>query len=251
MLVGPPGVRRGPMGTRSLAVLLCAFLALCLALSLAAFGVEDTVAYILQRRQRAGGYAVGGSWNLHLPSTVLMLLLIPPYLAAAAHLLRLPLRPGAAGRGLLCAGAGLVVAMTLAVNLRTPAPLVGLWSDPRYMAHSVRELATFPLTYLPLPLASFHWIARRPDARTPADTYGPALLACAALLAVFLVGFGHQVRVSLDAGIPAMAQAPAFARGGSLSVPYLLSSHYFEHFLDSIYFWLLSLWLYARAADQA
>jgi hypothetical protein len=123
-----------------------------------------------------------------------------------------------------------------------------VWSDPRYLAHSVRELATFPLTYYPIPLAVLLW-RERPLAEHPVSRRLPeAVIATAAV--VFVVGFLVQVRVSLANHVGSLAQRPAFARGGELSIPYLLASHYFEHVLDSIFFALLTLLLVAWASRR-
>jgi hypothetical protein len=51
-------------------------------------------------------------------------------------------------------------------------------------------------------------------------------------------------------GIGQLAQTPPFAKAGTLSVPYLLASHYFEHLLDTIYFTLLTLLLWSFASRR-
>lgn len=64
------------------------------------------------------------------------------------------------------------------------------------------------------------------------------------LTALFLMGLFYQSYISLAAGIGRLAQKPFFAKNGELGIPYLLASHYFEHFLDTVYFTLLCLILY-------
>ena len=62
---------------------------------------------------------------------------------------------------------------------------------------------------------------------------------------LFLVGFVYQVVISLANDVGSLAQRPDFAKGGELSIAYLLASHYFEHVLDSLFFALLTLLLVA------
>jgi hypothetical protein len=145
------------------------------------------------------------------------------------------------GWGYLAAALVTVVAVSC---LATPEPLKALravWSDPRYLAHSVRELATFPLVFYPIPLAIL--LAAEPRSGTEDGQSRPAETLMIGLLLVFCIGFSYQVTVSLAHDIGTLAQRPDFAKGGELGVPYLLASHYFEHVLDSIYFGLLTLLL--------
>jgi hypothetical protein len=237
VLEGGDRGRTGSGRLAGLAVLLGAYLAATVALSVAWFGVHDTLAYVLQERQRAGSYDAGGSWALHLPSTELQLALVPLVAAAAIWLFAGRLRPSLRGAGLVAAAGVSTVAITWLVA--GPARLVAVWADPRYLAHSVRELVTFPLLYYPVPLAV--WLAalprRRPRVRpSTATTWILALLA-----ATFLFGLVYQVTASLAAGVDSMSQRPAFAGGVPLGVPYLLASHFFEHVLDAVFFVLVAL----------
>jgi hypothetical protein len=59
-----------------------------------------------------------------------------------------------------------------------------------------------------------------------------------------LIGVAYQAITVISAGISDTAQKPSFAHGQGLSIAYLLSAHYFEHVLDSIYFLLLAIFLY-------
>ena len=65
------------------------------------------------------------------------------------------------------------------------------------------------------------------------------------MIAVF-----YQTHLPLRAGIGNLAQKSSFAVEGRLGVPYLLASHYFEHFLDTIYFTLLCLILYDLSVQR-
>ena len=220
-------------------VALMLLLAGALALAIGHFGPDDTTSFLAQRRQRPDLDVEGGSWNLHLPSTVLQLALIPVVVWLARRVFGRPLVVSRDGLGLLAAAVLLVVAVTVVANRDPVAAVVTAWSDPRYLAHSVRELATFPLTYYPIPLAVL--LAGEPPDPERRRGHSRAELLLVAALAVFAVGFAYQVVVSLSHDIGTLAQRPDFARGGGLTIPYLLASHAFEHVLDTIFFSLLTL----------
>lgn len=234
-----PGERRPPTprGAWSLAAALVALLAVSVVLSLAWFGADDTLAYVLQQRQRAGSYEAGGSWALHLPSTQLQLALIPLAAAATSWLYAGRLRPRREGVGLVVAAVAGIVGVTGLVG--GPSLMVEVWSDPRYLAHSVREIATFPLLYYPIPLAV--WLEATPRRRPRAIPDRATVCVLGVLALLFAVGLAVQVGVSLAVGVDTMSQRPAFAGGEPLGVPYLLASHFFEHVLDAAFFVLLAL----------
>jgi hypothetical protein len=230
---------RSALTTRSLAGALAVLIATAAVISVWHFGVEDTVSFVLQRKQRPDLYTEGGSWNLHLPSTMLQFLLIPVVVWGARWMWCRPVEWSSRGLGLVVATVVAAVGFTWLANGQPFAALVGVWSDPRYLAHSVRELATFPLTYYPLPLATLLMAEEtRPRDRR---THGRLDLVPALALVLFLAGFCYQVVVSLAHDVGSLAQRPDFAHGGELSILYLLAAHYFEHFLDSIFFALLTL----------
>ena len=234
----PPPVGRG----RALAVAgLGLLVAGSLALAILHFGLDDTLAFILQRRQRPDDAVAGGSWNLHLPSTLLQFALIPVAVFVARSAFARPVVWSRRGLALLVAAVAVAVGMTWLVNRDPLAAVAGVWSDPRYLAHSVRELVTFPLTYYPLALALLLG-GEAPTRRERRAVSGPDLLV-GALAALFAAGFLFQVAVSLGHDIGALAQQPAFAAGGRLGIPYLLASHFFEHVLDSLFFALATLLL--------
>jgi hypothetical protein len=234
----PPPAGRG----RALAVAgLGLLVAGSFALAILHFGLDDTLAFILQRRQRPDDVVDGGSWNLHLPSTLLQLALIPVTVFLARSAFARPVAWSRRGLPLLAASVAVVAGVTWLVNRDPLAAVAGVWSDPRYLAHSVRELVTFPLTYYPLALALL-LAGEAPTRREQRSVSGPDLLI-GALAALFAAGFLFQVAVSLRHDIGALAQQPAFAAGGRLGIPYLLASHFFEHFLDSLFFALATLLL--------
>ncbi len=210
-----------------------ALVALSLLGSLWHFGAADTGTFILQEKQSVTRYESGGSFLLHLPSTLSLFLLTPLFILAAKLLTRRAVvwRPRKAG-GLWFVFA---VTMALAVLFTKDARLVShALTDPRYLAHSVRELATFPLIFFPLPAA--FWLAAEP----PADLLWPASVRrlVLSLLGLALPLLAYQTILPLQAGLQNLAQQPAFA-SDSLPIPYLLASHYFEHVLDTVYFTLV------------
>jgi len=145
------------------------------------------------------------------------------------------------GMPLIAAGLLLAAAMTRAAGGSALLTIARVWGDPRYLAHSVRELATFPVTIFPP--AMFLLLRSEPE---PADApkIDPRTWRwLAAGSAVFGVLLAYQVMVPLNAGLGGLSQKPAFAHGGHLSVAYLLSFHYFEHFIDIFFFAGLALFL--------
>ncbi len=236
----PPHSPGAPRDSSGLYSALAAFLLFLICLSFVMFGSEDTLAFILQRKQGVATYETGGSWNLHLPSTLLLIPLIPCYVGFARCFFGKPVHPNSQGLPFLGSGILLILTMTWLLNDHNLCPLWELWTNPRYMAHSVRELATFPLTYFPLPLYFlFKNEKNEREENSPIPNKTKALLFVPALL--FLLGFSYQVAFSLSHGIENLAHKPPFAQGGRLSVTYLLTSHYFEHFLDTLFFTLVCL----------
>src|SRR5262245_62011751 len=63
----------------ALTAALIVFLAVTWIISVQVFSLDDTLAYIFQRKQGVFRFEQGGSWNLHLPSTMMQFLLIPLY----------------------------------------------------------------------------------------------------------------------------------------------------------------------------
>lgn len=230
-----------------LIVALILLLSCSMLVSFLAFGTEDTVSFIVQKKQSPVSYETAGAWNLHLPSTVLQLALIPAYIYWARRGLGRAIEPGPAGRRLMALGIGGTVVLTLLFNGSHPGAALWLWLNPRYLAHGVREMVTFPLTYYPIVL----YVLFRAEGATPSHRgAAPGLAAkMIALGLMVVVGMGIMSYASLSAGIGELAQKPAFARDGRLGIPYLLASHYFEHVLDTIYFALVAL-LVVRLAQR-
>jgi len=230
--------------TRTLFILLILFLTLSFFLSLGVFGREDTFAFIGQQKQGVEIYAEGGSWNLHLPSSMLLFLLIPVYIYIVKAVFGRNIEPNLSGLLYISLGFICFFLFTFFFNENIVDSFFSIWRDPRYLAHSVRELLTFPITYFPIPL---YFILRREKRVSDSSKRKQSrnlkyFIACLAIF--FLLGLFYQSYISLTEGIGNIAQKPDFAKGGKLGVPYLLASHYFEHFLDTVYFSLLCLVLY-------
>ena len=221
------------------------FLGASAALSVWLFGTEDTMIYILQQRQSLVTAGEGGSWNLHLPSTCLMLAMTPLLVWPAKLLSGKALSLSGSGLKFLVAALVVVIGMTFAVNSDPLDAAKIAWTHPRYLAHSVRELATFPATYYPWVLIILLWTDRSTASSQAPPKMAWMLIICAI---IFLIGFSYQVLVPLTIGIDILAQKPAFTAGKGLGIPYLLASHYFEHFLDTLFFLLFSLFLISFSA---
>jgi hypothetical protein len=176
---------------------------------------------------------------------MLQFALIPVAVWLARRTFRRPVVASRSGSGLLTAAVLLLAAVTVVANRDPVVAFAAAWTEPRYLAHSVRELVTFPLTYYPLPLAVL--LAREPAAHGGVTPATRVAWLMAGLLLIFAAGFGYQVIAALGHDIGALAQRPDFAVGGRLGIPYLLASHAFEHLLDSIFFALVTLLLVWRA----
>lgn len=207
------------------------------------FGYEETVNYVLQKKQSVERYEEGGSWNLHLPSTLMQFLLIPAFIIVGKCLFRSKLVSGKKGLWMAVSAVVFTHLITVIVNSSALSAYQTIWTDPRYLAHSVRELATFPLTYYTIPLYIFLMRSRNSQS---SRLHAPGSVKIAGWITgvLFLLLFAYQCIVPLQVGIGDLAQKPDFAKDGELSVLYLLASHYFEHFLDSLFFILFSLILF-------
>lgn len=217
---------------------------------LVAFGSEDTLSYIRQAKQGVGIYQQGGSWNLHLPSSLLLILLIPVYIFFIRLIYKRPIKLNNSGVSLLSIGLVILLLLTVLVNLDSFNTVVSILKNPRYLAHSVRELMTFTITYFPLPLYFMLRVEENRNGSIAGSTEKKLYLIMIILTALFLMGLFYQSYISLAAGIGRLAQKPFFAKNGELGIPYLLASHYFEHFLDTVYFTLLCLILYTYSGKN-
>lgn len=205
-------------------------------------GWQRTIDYAFQRIERDGIMSKGGSWNqLQLSNIPIGFMTIGVsstmviFQAVSSAAKTSPLMVGA----LVCIG----IAATLCILLS-----MFNWChwksfrNPRWLAHSMRELATYPLTGIPIALASLLLVEYYLSG-LKAWSIEPQMITWILLGASLLIVL---VELSLLKGVNVrgMAQKPAFAAHG-LSVPYLLCSHVFEHFLDFVLIGPLTAGIYA------
>lgn len=228
-----------------LLILLLGLLVFSLFVGAGVFGYEDMSAFVMQRKQSESVYGQGGSWNLHLPSSMVLFLLVPVYIYIFKRTFGGELATNRGGLLYIGVGLLLLVGLTAIVNKDAPAAVMTVWADGRYLGHSVRELVTFSLTYFPIPL---YFLLGRQGNRPERVSENKGLRTLVVVLAVLLAAaILYQSYIPLMEGIGQLAQKPAFAKGGSLTIGYLLASHFFEHFLDTIYFALVFLLLWGLA----
>jgi hypothetical protein len=197
-------------------------------------GWERTLDYLFQRIERDGVLSKGGNWNqLQLSNVPIALGILSVALA---------LTPGRAGER-LAAFATIGLAVVFSAGLTAWSwPGWQAFGNPRWLAHSLRELATYPLTGVPLAILAVvlveYALTGAPHWRIRPRAPSLALLTLAAALAAF------ELAVLGETNVLAIAQRPAFAPQG-LSLAYLLASHVFEHFLDFAFFATLASGVYA------
>lgn len=235
-----PPVGAIPRDRARTAGVLVVFLAASFVLSIFHWGGAETWEFVTQQRQRPDLVVPGGSWLLHLPSTLALIFGLPLTVVAARWFFDRPTDVGTDGAIVFGLGVVSIIGITCVVVPQPWTTVTTILGDPRYLGHGVRELATFPLTYFPLPLA--WWFTAENAA--PGFRWNRALVMTVLPIALTFTGImGYEVIVPLNHGIGDLAQQPAFAHDGGLSIPYLLASHFFEHFLDTIFFALMCLLL--------
>ncbi len=205
-------------------------------------GWQRTIDYTLQRIERDGVLSKGGNWNqLQLSNVPIAVGTI----GAASTLRWLGAEVGASGdaslfgSGIACIAAGIALLVGLGVLCWCSWEA---FRNPRWLAHSMREVATFPLTGIPIALAS---IVLTVHALFGVGTWSvqPSWLA---LLLVGVAGgiVALEFAAVRDVDVLAIAQKPSFANEG-MSIPYLLAAHVFEHLLDFVLLALMAAGLYA------
>jgi hypothetical protein len=148
-----------------------------------------------------------------------------------------------AAAALLAAAGAIALAAALSAALTLwSRPGLEAFRNPRWLAHSLRELATVPLTGVPVAIAAIVLLESALTGRSEWKIrlrWPPvvllALAGAMALLELAMLGETDPL---------ALAQRPRFAPEG-LSIAYLLASHVFEHFLDFVWLSILSAGLYA------
>jgi len=212
------------------------FSVVCFFYSLWQFGKDETLSYLFLSQQSVIRTEPGGSYLLHLPSTLSLVILIPLFIAFTLVIFRRKVFWQTTHLKSVAITAFIAVAFALLFTLSSPATILHALTDPRYLAHSVRELVTFPLTFFPIPLA--FWFAKHSSDRSsfPLAARRPLLILFALAIPLLLV----QIWIPLTVGIGELAQKPNFA-DTPLPIKYLLASHYFEHVLDTIFFTMVCL----------
>lgn len=227
---------------RTLAVVLLLFSLLLVGFSFAASiqvaGWQRTIDYALQRIERDGLLSPGGTWNQ------LQLSNIPIALGAIAlgSMLRLYSQHRKQGNlfrpGLICLS--LAAALSLGIMLSGWAGW-RMFLNPRWLGHSMREVATYPLTGIPTALACIlltsYYLCDSRTVRVRVHLWALLLLGASVTLVI------SQYLLLRGVDIMAVAQKPAFAPQG-LSVAYLLFSHVFEHTLDFVLIAALTAGIY-------
>ncbi|NOT48116.1 MAG: hypothetical protein HOP17_10265, partial [Acidobacteria bacterium] len=213
-----------------------------LAASIYTVGGQRTIDYALQRIERDGVMSTGGNWNQ------LQLSNVPIALGAISlSYAFIMFAPGAGGQRdfRLATGGKICIAVATILMIGISALTFPGWQaflNPRWMAHSVRELATYPLTGIPIALIGI-LLAERYMSGQKAWVVKVGSISLIPI-AVGLVIVAGQLIWLMNVDVMAMAQKPSFSADG-LSIPYLLTSHVFEHFLDFVLICPLSGGIYA------
>jgi hypothetical protein len=241
---GAPKVAGERAGALALALLLGATALVLVGAvgSLRSVGLSATLEYALQRVERDGVSSRGGTWNqLQLSS-------LPLALGALGLGIGIAPISSTAGQDTVATpvGVGLAfVVLGLGLNLLLSVlvwPGLRAFKNPRWLAHSLREIATFPFTAVPLAIAVGLIVERTVSGSSHLLlTVGPLSIA---LLGLALCSVLMQWSLLRGVDVLAIAQKPSFA-SQSLDVHYLLASHVFEHALDIALLALLTGGLYA------
>ncbi len=197
-------------------------------------GWERTFDYLWQRIERDGVLSKGGNWNqLQLSNAPIALGMLGIALTLG------PGRPGSRPAALAVLGLATAISAALTASVW---PGWEAFRNPRWLAHSLRELATYPLTGVPLATAAIvlaeYWLSGAARWRIRPRAPAAALLGVAGALAAL------ELAMLGGTDVLALAQRPSFAPQG-LPVAYLLASHVFEHFLDFAFFAILASGVYA------
>jgi hypothetical protein len=194
-------------------------------------GWQRTMDYAFQWIERDGIMSKGGNWNqLQLSNLPIILGTI----GLSRALVMFDKESGSNGSSALVALALACIGVAAALCVGISAFNWGGWKsflNPRWLAHSVREIATYPLTGIPVALSSILLV----------EYYLSGLHTWTVeprSLSLILIGTGIGIAIGevillKDIDVLAIAQKPSFAVNG-LSISYLLCSHVFEHFLDFI-----------------
>jgi hypothetical protein len=207
-----------------------------------AVGWQQTLDWALQRVERDGVSSKGGTWNQLQLSNVPMFLGILGTTTAIGVVSR---RSSHTELVELTTSGWLLLGFALALTLLISASNWCGWQalrNPRWLAHSMRELATYPFTGIPIALASV-LLMELYLSGIDGVLLSPGLVSLLLLaLCLFIAVVERLLLGSVDVGT--IAQRPAFAPNG-LPIGYLMASHVFEHFLDFLLIAALSGGVYA------
>ncbi len=213
-------------------------------------GLKETIHYALQKFERDNVSSWGGCWNQFVPSNIVI--------GAGSIAIGL-----VAGKSILCSNANSTFLQdTLSFKnywLLLFAIVWFLWlcfvfrtgrrsfTETRWLAHSVREIATYPFTAVPAGLGAIIFSVNYQNfVCNWSLIISPLPVVLFSLAFLF---FAWQLIALRNKDVLAISQKPQFAPQG-LSVPYLLAAHVFEHVTDIIFiaittpgFYLFGLWL--------
>jgi len=199
--------------------------------SISRVGLAETVHYTIQKFERDNVSSWGGCWNQFVPSNIVIGL----GSVAAGKLI---------GTAILMNGTALsqnqtssaykiiVVAILFFISLSIIFK-TGRRSfmEPRWLAHSIREIATYPLTTVPAGLGAILLVCNVQNVKYGVFTVS---LFPVVIFVIAVVFFLVQLIILRKTDVKVLSQKPAFAPNG-LPVPYLLASHVFEHTTDIIF----------------
>ena len=197
-------------------------------------GIQQTLHYALQKFERDNVSSWGGCWNQFVPSNVVIGLgsaaagLILGASLQCADAVIVQRHPGWWAQWLVL-GLAVLWFLVLCLIFRTGRRS---YTEPRWLAHSIREIATYPLTAVPAGLGAIllaHY-ALYPEGcwNTTVPLWSVGLFVIACILVIW------QLLALRGKDVIAMSQKPSFAPEG-LPVTYLLASHVFEHTTDIIF----------------
>jgi hypothetical protein len=208
--------------------------------SVSTVGWRRTSEYALQRIERDGVMSKGGNWNQFQLSNIPIAL---GSIGVGSTLLSENFSEAKANMLLIVAGTiciGVATVLSLGITALT-WPAWRSFLNPRWLAHSMREIATYPLTGIPIALSAIFLVEAY---LSGGDTwkFEPGL-ASLLLIGTSIVIVAGELILLRSTDILAIAQKPSFAPHG-LSIPYLLCAHVFEHFLDFVFIGPLTALIY-------
>jgi len=235
-------IQRVKFSSALILILLLFFLGMVVIHSVVVFGKIDTLDYVLQKKQGYNIFGEGGSWKLHLVSTISLVFFIPVYVFFFLKILNLKILWNKQGFIFIGAGILLIPVFSYICEGNFLSDLKYVFTNNRYLAHSVRELVTFPVTYFPLFFIIFYdfrEINLKLNFKADKSIQWFILFS----LVIFIILFMYQTVLPLKEGISNLSQKPDFMKSYHLPLLYLITSHFFEHFLDTIFFVFFSGWL--------